>query len=243
MEPTRIAKVMAARGLCSRREAEHLIAQGWVYVEGNKITEPGTRIMPDALITLDKQADALLHKKITVLLHKPVGLVSGQPEKGYMPAVSLIVPENQYVKEQTSFVLRPENLAGLAPAGRLDIDSHGLLVLTQDGVLARRLIGSETKIDKEYLVRFSGNLTDEKLRLLNHGLSLDGKLLKPAEVILQNENQLKFILWEGKKRQIRRMCDLVGLTVVQLKRTRIGNIMLGDLPYGKWRILRPDESF
>jgi 23S rRNA pseudouridine2604 synthase len=243
MEPTRIAKIMAARGLCSRREAEHLIAQGWVYVEGDQITEPGTRIMPNALITLDKQASELLHKKITVLLHKPVGLVSGQPEKGYMPAVSLIVPENQYVQEQTSFVLRPENLVGLAPAGRLDIDSHGLLVLTQDGVLARRLIGSDSKIDKEYLVRFEGQLTDQKLRLLNHGLSLDGKVLKPAQVTLLNENQLKFILWEGKKRQIRRMCDLVGLKVTQLKRVRIGNIMLGDLPYGKWRILRADESF
>lgn len=243
MEPTRIAKIMASRGLCSRREAEHLIAQGWVYVEGDQITEPGTRIMPNALITLDKQASELLHKKITVLLHKPVGLVSGWPEKGYMPAVSLIVPENQYIKEQPSFVLRPENLVGLAPAGRLDIDSHGLLVLTQDGVLARRLIGSDSKIDKEYLVRFDGQLTDQKLRLLNHGLSLDGKALKPAQVTLLNENQLKFILWEGKKRQIRRMCDLVGLKVTQLKRVRIGTIMLGDLPYGKWRFLRSDESF
>lgn len=243
MEPTRIAKIMAARGLCSRREAEDLIAQGWVYVQGDKITEPGTRIMPDAVITLDKQADELLGKKVTILLHKPVGLVSGQPEKNYMPAVSLIVPANQYKKSGTNFVLRPEHLVGLAPAGRLDIDSHGLLVLTQDGVIARRLIGSATKIDKEYLVRFSGNLTDDKLRLLNHGLSLDGKALKPAQVSLQNESQLKFILWEGKKRQIRRMCDLVGLTVLQLKRTRIGNIMLADLPYGKWRILRADESF
>ena len=243
MEPTRIAKVMAARGLCSRREAEHLIARGWVYVQGECVTEPGTRIMPNAAITLAEQADALLRRKVTILLHKPVGLVSGQPEKGYMPAVSLIVPENQYKEDGNRGVLRPENLSGLAPAGRLDIDSHGLLVLTQDGVVAKRLIGSDSKIDKEYLVRFEGVLTKEKLGLLNHGLSLDGKTLKPARVSLQNENQLKFILWEGKKRQIRRMCDIVGLKVTQLKRVRIGNIMLADLPYGKWRFLRYDESF
>ncbi|MCK5863154.1 MAG: rRNA pseudouridine synthase [Candidatus Hydrogenedentes bacterium] len=243
MEPTRIAKIMAARGICSRREAEALIAKGWVYVQGDKITEPGTRIMPDAEITLDKRANIALGKKITVLLHKPVGIVSSQPEKGYTPAVSLIIPENQYEKNRENLILPTDDLSGLAPAGRLDIDSHGLLVFTQDGVLARKLIGNDTKIDKEYLIRFSGNLTKDKLRRLNHGLALDGKELKSAQVTLQNENQLKFILWEGKKRQIRRMCKLVGLTVHQLKRTRIGNIMLADLPYRKWRILRKDESF
>ena len=243
MEPIRIAKVMAGRGLCSRREAEQLIARGWVSVEGKRITEPGTRIPPESAITLDKQAQAFLNQKVTVLLHKPIGVVSGQPEKNYIPAVALIVPENHYEKDSCSITLSPENLVGLAPAGRLDIDSHGLLVLTQDGVMAKKLIGSATKIDKEYLVRFEGQITDKKLRLLNHGLSLDGKALKPAQVTLQNENQLKFILWEGKKRQIRRMCDLVGLKVVRLKRTRIGKIMLADLPYGKWRFLDTDESF
>lgn len=243
MEPIRIAKVMAGRGLCSRREAEQLIARGWVSVDGERITEPGTRISPDASIHLEESAKLFLDQKVTILLHKPIGVVSGQPEKKYLPAVSLIVPENQYKNDSSPLSLSPENLHGLAPAGRLDIDSHGLLVLTQDGVLAKKLIGSTTKIDKEYLVRFEGQVTEKKLRLLNHGLSLDGKALKPAQVILQNENQLKFILWEGKKRQIRRMCDLVDLKVVQLKRTRIGKIMLADLPYGKWRFLGTEESF
>ncbi|MBR7059052.1 MAG: pseudouridylate synthase, partial [Neisseriaceae bacterium] len=119
----------------------------------------------------------------------------------------------------------------------------GLLVLTQDGTIAKKIIGKDSHIDKEYLVRISGRLSDEGLRLLNHGLSLDGKKLRPAKVIRQNENQLNFILYEGKKRQIRRMCELVGVSVIGLKRVRIGKIRLGALPIGKWRILKSHESF
>ena len=132
---------------------------------------------------------------------------------------------------------------GLAPAGRLDIDSNGLLILTQDGRIAKKIIGENSSVDKEYLVRVTGKLSDKGLNLLNHGLSLDGKKLKPAKVSWQNEDQLRFILQEGKKRQIRRMCELVGLKVVGLKRIRIGNVMLGNLPPGQWRYFGAGESF
>ena len=131
----------------------------------------------------------------------------------------------------------------LAPAGRLDIDSTGLLVLTQDGRIARRLSGEDSKVDKEYLVRVEGQLDDEGLALLNHGLELDGVRLRPAKVEWINDDQLRFELREGRKRQIRRMCELVGLNVLGLKRVRIGHIKLGDLPLGEWRYLREDESF
>ena len=134
-------------------------------------------------------------------------------------------------------------MRGLAPAGRLDIDSQGLLVLTQDGRIAKQLIGEDSQIEKEYLVRVDGQLSEKDLKLLNHGLSLDGARLKPAKVSWQNKDQLRFILKEGKKRQIRRMCELVGLKVVGLKRVRIGKVRLGDLPQGEWRYLRPDERF
>jgi 23S rRNA pseudouridine2604 synthase len=134
-------------------------------------------------------------------------------------------------------------LRGLAPAGRLDIDSTGLLVLTQDGRVARQLIGEDSDIEKEYLVRVEGQLSDNGLKLLNHGLALDDKPLRPAQVTWQNEDQLKFILKEGKKRQIRRMCELVGLRVVGLKRVRIGHITLGKLPLGQWRCLGENERF
>jgi 23S rRNA pseudouridine2604 synthase len=134
-------------------------------------------------------------------------------------------------------------LRGLAVAGRLDIDSTGLLVLTQDGRVARTLIGEDSEIEKEYLVRVQGKLRPSGLELLNEGLSLDGKRLKRAQVQWQNDDQLRFILREGKKRQIRRMCELVGLTVLGLKRVRIGRVMLADLPVGQWRYLGQHESF
>jgi 23S rRNA pseudouridine2604 synthase len=134
-------------------------------------------------------------------------------------------------------------LRNLAPAGRLDVDSTGLLVMTQDGRIARHLIGDDSDVDKEYLVRVTGKLSADGLKLLNHGLSLDGKKLRPAKVSWQNEDQLRFVLREGRKRQIRRMCELVGLRVVGLKRIRIGKIKLGNLPVGRWRLLGPDEQF
>nr|MCU0840193.1 pseudouridine synthase [Thiobacillaceae bacterium] len=137
----------------------------------------------------------------------------------------------------------PANLRGLAPAGRLDIDSTGLLVLTQDGRVARQLIGEDSEIEKEYLVRVEGCIAPDGLALLNHGLSLDGRKLRPARVEWLNEDQLRFVLREGMKRQIRRMCELVGLKVVGLKRVRIGQVRLGDLPLGQWRFLREGERF
>jgi 23S rRNA pseudouridine2604 synthase len=118
-----------------------------------------------------------------------------------------------------------------------------LLVLTQDGRIAKQLVGADSNIEKEYLVRVEGRLSEANLKLLNHGLSLDSKALKPAQVAWQNKDQLRFILKEGKKRQIRRMCELVALKVTGLKRVRIGKVQLGDLPVGQWRYLRSNEQF
>ncbi|MBC9072259.1 rRNA pseudouridine synthase [Thauera sp. CAU 1555] len=241
-EGVRLSKVMAERGLCSRREADGLIERGWVFVDGRRITELGTRIDPGANITVAPEARRQQAQRVTILLHKPVGYVSGQPEPGYEPAVVLIKAENQFdVGEAQNF--HYSHLKGLAPAGRLDIDSTGLLVLTQDGRIARQLIGDDSKVDKEYLVRVEGELSAEGLALLNHGLELDGRRLRPAQVEWANPDQLRFVLREGRKRQIRRMCELVGLKVVGLKRVRIGKVRLGDLPAGQWRYLREDEHF
>ena len=238
----RVSKLMAERGLCSRREADEFIVRGWVYVDGERVSELGTRAAPGAKITLDKAAQASQQRQMTILLHKPVGYVSGQPEPGFKPAVQLILPENQQRSADTP-IFHPSHLKGLAPAGRLDIDSTGLLVLTQDGRVARQLIGESSLIDKEYLVRVTGRLDEKGLALLNHGLSLDGKPLKPAKVEWLNADQLRFILNEGRKRQIRRMCELVGLKVIGLKRVRVGRVRLGDLPQGQWRYLREGEVF
>jgi 23S rRNA pseudouridine2604 synthase len=156
--------------------------------------------------------------------------------------VRLITPENQ-VRDEKDPKLDRRHFQGLAPAGRLDIDSQGLIVFTQNGVIAKELIGEDSSVDKEYLVRVRGRLSADDLKLLNHGLELDGVKLKPAQVSWLNQDQLRFVLREGRKRQIRRMCEAVGLEVVGLKRVRIGKIMLGHLPEGKWRFLKPGEKF
>ncbi|WP_059412817.1 pseudouridine synthase [Cupriavidus basilensis] len=252
----RLSKRMSELGLCSRREADEWIPRGWVLVDGQPVTELGSRVGPDANIEIHQAARSEQGERVTVLLHKPVGYVSGQAEDGYEPAAVLFAPENQWEQDPTRKRLAPWQRKSLAPAGRLDIDSTGLLVLTQDGRVARHLIGEDSTVEKEYLVRvqwespqglvernISNLFPAELIEKLRHGLSLDGEALKPAKVSWQNEEQLRFVLREGKKRQIRRMCEQVGLKVVGLKRVRMGRIVLGDLPVGQWRFLGPFEKF
>lgn len=243
MEKVRISKLMSERGLCSRREADSYIERGWVKVDGVVVSELGARAFPDQVVTLERAAQAQQTSRVTILINKPIGYVSGQAENGYTPAVALIDGSTRCAQDRSPLRFSRMHLQGLAVAGRLDIDSQGLLVLTQDGRVARHLIGEDSDVDKEYLVRVQGRLDERGLALLNHGLSLDGKRLRPAKVHWQNADQLCFVLREGKKRQIRRMCELVGLRVVGLKRVRIGRIKLGDLPLGQWRYLLDSEQF
>ena len=249
----RLNKRMAELGLCSRREADDWIARGWVRVNGAPAVM-GQPVAVDARIEIDRQAEQQQRQQVTILINKPVGYVSGQAEDGHEPAVVLVQPQNRWRECNSRMRWGHEQLRGLAPAGRLDIDSIGLLVLTQDGRVARQLIGEDSLMEKEYLVRVSLGLGGEssnvqavfpaeKLALLNHGLSLDGQALRPAQVSWQNPEQLRFVLTEGKKRQIRRMCEQVGLFVTGLKRVRIGRVNLGHLPVGQWRYLMPHESF
>ena len=246
-EPLRLSKRMSELGLCSRREADVWIEKGWVRVDGKVVSELGSKVLPSQHVTIERQAAAEQSKLVTILINKPMGYVSGQAEDGYQPAVTLIKPENRWAEDHAPTQFHPTQLRSLVPAGRLDIDSIGLLVLTQDGRIAKQLIGETTDVEKEYLVRVQydrpGRLPENQLLKLQHGLTMDGKELLPAKVRWQNEDQLSFILREGKKRQIRRMCDMVGLKVLGLKRVRIGNIKLGDLPVGEWRYLGADEGF
>jgi len=288
----RLNKRMAELGLASRREADEWIGKGWVKVNG-RVAEMGMQVTPDVRIEIDKQAQGQQAKQVTVLINKPLGLVSGQAEDGHEPAITLVQPQNRWAEDNARFFFHPSQLKSLVPAGRLDIDSTGLLVLTQDGRVARQLIGEDAIMEKEYLVRVMytgvlntaaansaaatyaaapgakarpaqpGQVTQlsriddddpvsqdvrssfptDKLALLRHGLSLDGQPLQRAKVEWQNPEQLRFVLTEGKKRQIRRMCEQVGLKVVGLKRVRIGHVMLGNLPVGQWRYLAPHERF
>ncbi|WP_395694602.1 pseudouridine synthase [Piscinibacter sp.] len=238
---------MSELGLASRREADEWIARGWVRVDGEVVAELGARVLPGQQVSIDKKARTQQAQRVTVLLNKPVGYVSGQAEDGYEPALVLVKAATQWREDASGLRLQREHLRHLVPAGRLDIDSTGLLVLTQDGRIAKQLIGETSEVEKEYLVRVQSTsgerLSDQGLRLLNHGLELDGEALQPARVEWVNDDQLRFVLVEGKKRQIRRMCEAVGLKVTGLKRVRIGRVMLGDLPAGQWRYLGADESF
>ncbi len=251
----RLNKRMADLGLCSRREADDWIARGWVRVNGLPAVM-GQPVAANARIEVAREAEQQQRQQVTILINKPVGYVSGQAEDGHEPAVVLVQPENRWRECNSRMRWGHEQLRGLAPAGRLDIDSIGLLVLTQDGRVARQLIGEDSDMEKEYLVRVTYNgergaenvnvqaaFPPGKLALLCHGLSLDGQLLRPAQVSWQNPEQLRFVLKEGKKRQIRRMCEQVGLFVTGLKRVRIGRVNLGHLPIGQWRYLAPHERF
>ncbi len=246
-EPVRLSKRMSELGLCSRREADTWIERGWVRVDGEVVSQLGSKVLPHQKITVDRRASREQSERVTLLINKPVGYVSGQAEDGYTPAIALVNADSRWEEDTAKIRFKPSQKRGLVPAGRLDIDSVGLLVLTQDGRIAKQLIGEDATTDKEYLVRVRyqkpGRLPDKDLQLLRHGLKLDGKALQPAKVEWQNEDQLRFVLREGKKRQIRRMCEAVGLKVIGLKRVRIGKVRLGALPPGKWRYLRPDESF
>lgn len=240
-EKVRLSKLMAEKGLCSRREADDLISRGLVYVNGIVVDQLGTKVSRDVRISLATEALQERKSLATIILNKPIGYVSAQPEPDKIPAIRLITADNQFNKNDKRR-LKPHDLKGLAVAGRLDIDSQGLLLFTQDGSLARKIIGEDSEIEKEYIVRVKGDLPPDQLQLLRHGLSLDGEALLPAQVEWINEDQLRFILKEGKKRQIRRMCETVGLKVTGLKRVRIGRLRLGDLPEGQWRFLRSDEK-
>ena len=252
----RLSKRMSELGLASRREADEWIERGWVRVDGKVIDTLGARVLPQQSISVTPEAHHQQGQRVTVLLNKPIGYVSGQAEDGYEPAVTLVTAANHWPGDRSALRFSKAHLRHLAPAGRLDIDSVGLLVLTQDGRIAKQLIGEDSNIEKEYLVRVrcadpalaaqglpSLSLPAERLEKLRHGLALDGEALKPAKVSWQNEEQLRFVLREGKKRQIRRMCELMGLEVTGLKRVRIGRIVLGDLPPGQWRYLGPFERF
>lgn len=235
-EPQRVNRWLAQSGVCSRREAEALIGEGLVYIDGERVDDPGRKILHGQTLTLTDKAEGRL-EGFTAVLNKPVGFVSGQPEPGYTPAVRLLT-KAALVGESVTI---PDSRMSLPPLGRLDLDSHGLLILSNDGVLAKAVIGPQSELDKEYVVRVAGRIDEPTLARLRHGLELDGRQLRPAKVSVIQGQVLRFVLTEGRNRQIRRMCELLDLRVMDLLRVRIGPLELGDLPEGRWRVLTPSE--
>ncbi len=236
-EPQRVNRWLAQSGVCSRREAEGLIARGLVSIDGEVVEDVGRKILPGQTLTLADEATGDLGAAMTLMFHKPVGVVSAQPDPGQIPAVRLLTRKALWGDDAPI----PDRDSKLAPVGRLDMDSRGLLILSEDGVVAKAVIGPESDLEKEYRVRVIGNVTDAKIARLRHGLELDGRKLRPAKVTLAGDNVLRFVLKEGRNRQIRRMCELVDLRVMDLFRTRVGPLTLGDLPEGRWRPLTAEE--
>lgn len=239
-EKMRLSKLMSERGLCSRREADAYISKGLVYVNGEQVKELGFKVEPTVRISFATEALEQQKSLKTIILNKPIGYVSAQPEPPYEPAIRLITKKNYFGTQSVD--LNDDFFSGMAVAGRLDIDSQGLLIFTQDGRLAKKIIGENSDVEKEYIVRVRGNVTKEKLDLLCFGLELDGQKLKKAHVEQINPDQLRFVLKEGKKRQIRRMCEMVDLQIAGLKRVRVGKLRLGALPEGQWRLFEPHEE-
>jgi 23S rRNA pseudouridine2604 synthase len=232
-QPQRVNRWLAQNGVCSRREAESLIARGLVSIDGLTVADAGRKIEPGQILTLSDAATGALHGALSVVLHKPIGVVSAHPEPGQVPAVRLLTAETLLGESPVI----PDRDTRLAPVGRLDMDSRGLLILSEDGVVAKAVIGPESRLEKEYRVAVIGEISEARLERLRLGLELDGRRLKRADVSVISDGRLRMVLREGRNRQIRRMCELVDLKVVDLFRVRVGPVRLGDMPEGRWRLL------
>lgn len=219
----RLNKYISSLNIASRREADKLIKDGKVKVNGEIIINPAIQVGENDKIICD--IENYKNEKIYIKLNKPVGYVVSNNKKEGKPIYKLL----------------DEKLKKLYPVGRLDKDSKGLILFTNDGVFSRKIIGEESECEKEYYVKLEGNISDGALKKLEFGISLDGKKLKPAIVKRVSKNSFNIILKEGRNRQIRRMCEKVGFEVILLKRLRISNIYLNDLQEGKFEYLTKDE--
>ncbi len=229
----RISKLLTLQNICSRKKAESWVERKFIKVNGKVLEKPEHKIDYRDFILIDKKAIHELNQQKTIVLNKPKNYVSSFDDPKYPLALTLAIAKNYVGKNFTTL-----DFNSFGVVGRLDADSRGLLLYSQDGTFAKSIIGDTAEVEKEYIVIVKGNITAEKLKKLQHGLSLDGKALKKAKVEIIKDQTLQFILTEGKNRQIRRMCGAVELEVIDLKRTRIGHIQLPDfLQEGQWTFL------
>ncbi len=223
----RLQKILAQAGVCSRRAAEELIRQGRVSVDGVRVTEMGLKVDADRQrITVNGKPLKPTEKKITLLLNKPQGYVTTMSDPQGRPIVSALVKE---VGER------------LFPVGRLDLDTEGALLMTNDGELAQKLLHPKFEINKTYLATVRGHIDPKKIQALEQGIDLDGRTTWPARITVQEKSDrtttLRIVIHEGRKRQVRRMFEAVGHPVVYLKRLAYGKLQLGNLALGKYRFL------
>lgn len=226
----RLQKFMALCGVASRRKCEEMIAQGRVAVNGTVVTEMGTKVEDGDVVAVDGNAITPEEKKHYILYHKPIGEMSTVSD-----------PEGR----ATVLDRFRDYPARLYPVGRLDFDSEGLLLLTNDGELAQRMLHPSREVDKVYLARVNGTVPLEAVRAMRQGVSLEGRKTSPADVRIIRETGVETVLLvtihEGRNRQVRRMFEAVGHTVLMLRRVQFGPLQLGGLKRGEWRELTPEE--
>lgn len=227
----RLQKIISAAGIASRRKAEVLIREGRVTLNGQVVLELGTKADPETdEICVDGKSIHISSRRIYILLNKPVGYASTCQDPHAEKTVLDLVPE---IKE------------AVYPVGRLDLDSHGLLILTNDGDFTCKVTHPSSGIPKTYKARVKGIPSEEAIKRLQQGIQLDEGMTAPAEVKIlqreQNHSQIQMTIHEGKNRQVRRMLGIVGHPAIDLARIQIGPIKLGNLKLGQWRYLRPDE--
>jgi 23S rRNA pseudouridine2605 synthase len=229
----RLQKILSTAGVASRREAEKYISAGRVTVNGVVVSELGAKAEPGKdRIAVDGKELAFPERKLYVLLNKPVGYVTTMKDPQGRPVVVDLVKD---LKER------------VYPVGRLDYNTEGLLLLTNDGEWANRLMHPRHEVEKEYLVRVRGAVAPEQLRKLGEGVELEDGTTAPAKAILLRETGsstwISLSIHEGRYRQVRRMCEAVSLTVVRLKRIRYGTLELGHMKPGEHRLLTQEEAF
>lgn len=251
----RLQKILAAAGVASRRKCEDIIAEGRVSVDGEIVSEPGAKVAETAEILVDGKK-IKSEKKYYIMLNKPEGVVTTVSDPQGRPTVM------GYVPQLLDFSL---HVVRLFPVGRLDLDTSGLLFFTNDGDWANTLMHPSHELGKTYIAVVDGRITEKKLRTLRQGVNLNGRKTAPAEVEVRRRaatrkmqsfrlerrkqeepdgpttTSLRIKIHEGRKRQVRRMCEAVALPIISLKRVAIGTVWLGNLQPGKWRYMSTEE--
>lgn len=231
----RLAKRVAEMVPCSRAEAERYIAGGWVSVDGNVVEDPATRVTPAQAVGLLPGAEAEDPAPVTILLHKPAGLDAAA-------ALALVGPQTLAGTMPGERFLK-RHLAKLTVTTPLDAAASGLLVLTQDWRITRKLVDDSNRMEQEYVAEVSGAIAGDGLARLNAGMRVNGRPTTPIKASWQSEARLRLAGKDIRPGQLTAMCAAVGLTVTALRRLRIGRIALGGLPAGQWRYLRETERF
>ncbi len=234
-EPIRLSKRLIELVGCSRREAELYIAGGWVQVDGQVVEEPQFKVL-DQRVELHPDAVAEPQEPVTLLLHVPAGR---NPDR----VAEAIGPASHWPEDGGDIRPLKNHFARLSACIPLQAGADGLHVLTQDWRIERKLKEDLSKLEQEYVVEVSGELSPAELKRLNHGLSFNGAPLPPCKVSWQNETRLRFALKNPQPGQIVFMCNSVGLKVLGLKRIRIGGVPMGKVQPGQWRYLATKERF